>query len=797
MAEGYAAFFQRVTGNAPFPFQVVLGERRHEVVAVPTGFGKTEGVVVPWLYAHHAGRQVTTRLFYCLPMRVLVEQIHQRITGLVEAAELSDGVGVRKTLGGARDDSWVHDVTKPTIVVGTIDLLVSRALNRGYAAGPGMWPTYFAACHNDATWVLDEVQLLGAALPTSLQLQAFRDALGTFGPTKTVWMSATVPSEGLATVDHPPIDRATWLRVSQDDTRHERLGQRWRAAKRGHLIDDPLTASAVVEAHRQAQKAHGNAALTLVVVNTIKTAQALYNQLDRTYRRATQAVPLALLHSRFRPPDRRARTEHALGAVAGSGGIIVATQVIEAGVDLDASALVTELCPWPSLVQRLGRVNRRGDLRSHAEVRIHGPLSDEALGKQDGRPYPAVSLRATRDLLRVHEDLSPAALAEIQPPEESAHWAVLRRADLLQLFDTTPSLEGDWTSVAQWVRDVEQVGVWIGWRVGSPEPDQDEPALARDELCPVPLAEARQYAKDRPLWSRNRVDGAWARVQGDDIRPGMDLRADAKHGGYTADGGWSLGARTAVPPAESPQPETVDDRVQGDAEAFPTPALTLAQHSLDARSQAARLCTQEVSRRLDGLGDVVVQAAWLHDIGKAHEQYQQAIRKLNADLDEGTLYAKSGRDGRLDYQDRRFFRHEVASALRAAAALEATEIDCATPDLLVYLVGAHHGKARMGLPLWRGYEAGGPGEHPHQPSEPAVAGLRDGDPLPEIDCGDGLRLRAWVIADLDGWSHQDGGRWAAIARRLLTAHGPFRLAYLEWLVRAADWAASRDPGGMG
>ncbi|MGH3921780.1 MAG: hypothetical protein ACRDTT_02705 [Pseudonocardiaceae bacterium] len=49
--EDYPVFFGRVTGEAPFPFQVVMGERRHEVVAVPTGFGKTEGVVVPWLYA--------------------------------------------------------------------------------------------------------------------------------------------------------------------------------------------------------------------------------------------------------------------------------------------------------------------------------------------------------------------------------------------------------------------------------------------------------------------------------------------------------------------------------------------------------------------------------------------------------------------------------------------------------------------------------------------------------------------------------------------------------------------------
>ena len=82
----YAAFFRRVTGNAPFPFQAAMASRCGAVVAVPTGFGKTEGVVVPWLYAHARGDRVTTRLFYCLPMRVLVEQIHRRIEAMVAAA---------------------------------------------------------------------------------------------------------------------------------------------------------------------------------------------------------------------------------------------------------------------------------------------------------------------------------------------------------------------------------------------------------------------------------------------------------------------------------------------------------------------------------------------------------------------------------------------------------------------------------------------------------------------------------------------------------------------------------------
>ena len=40
--------------------------------------------------------------------------------------------------------------------------------------------------------------------------------------------------------------------------------------------------------------------------------------------------------------------------------IVVATQVVEAGIDLNAAVLITEAAPWPSLVQRAGRCNRTG-----------------------------------------------------------------------------------------------------------------------------------------------------------------------------------------------------------------------------------------------------------------------------------------------------------------------------------------------------------------------------------------------------------------------------------------------------
>jgi len=82
-------------------------------------------------------------------------------------------------------------------------MLLSRALNRGYAMSRYRWPMAFSLLHNDCLWVLDETQLMGVGVETSAQLAGLRAAFGTHGPAHTIWMSATLDPTTLDTVDHP------------------------------------------------------------------------------------------------------------------------------------------------------------------------------------------------------------------------------------------------------------------------------------------------------------------------------------------------------------------------------------------------------------------------------------------------------------------------------------------------------------------------------------------------------------------------------------------------------------------
>src|SRR5207245_8047185 len=151
----------------------------------------------------------------------------------------------------------------------------------------------------------------------------------------------------------------------------------------------------------------------------------------------TRIPVLHLLHSRFRPYERRAWTQFLSTQPDERGRIIVATQVIEAGVDLSSQLLITDLAPYASLVQRFGRCNRAGEF---AEARIFWvdlPLNekDAKLAAKDAwdrkeqeriaLPYAWHELETARVLLADMQSAAPADLPSYHDPFMPAH--VLRR----------------------------------------------------------------------------------------------------------------------------------------------------------------------------------------------------------------------------------------------------------------------------------------------------------------------------------------------------------------------------------
>ncbi|MCS6800300.1 MAG: CRISPR-associated helicase/endonuclease Cas3, partial [Myxococcota bacterium] len=145
---------------------------------------------------------------------------------------LDNEVRVWLLMGGESDDDWDTYPESEQILIGTQDMLLSRALNRGYAMSRYRWPVQFGLLNNDCQWVLDEVQLMGNGLATSAQLAAFRKQFGVWGECPTLWVSATFDLSWLETVDfRPHVPGLRRCTLSDSDLANSNISRRLEARK--------------------------------------------------------------------------------------------------------------------------------------------------------------------------------------------------------------------------------------------------------------------------------------------------------------------------------------------------------------------------------------------------------------------------------------------------------------------------------------------------------------------------------------------------------------------------------------
>lgn len=827
-------------GFNPFGYQRRLADDPWpDLLEVPTGMGKTAGVTLAWLYKRgwrQGGRadapdpDTPRRLVWCLPMRVLVEQTRRNVKDWLENLEIlgepgQGKVSVHLLMGGSEDvqkATWAEYPEEDMILIGTQDMLLSRALMRGYGMSRYQWPVHFAWLHNDAFWVFDEVQLMGPALPTSAQLEAFRRMLPLAASSRSLWVSATLNRDWLSTVDFNatpliPLSLSPEERESPEvRRRRESVKRLTRAKLRLTSVTKADLATYITALAEQIANLHRPATTTLVIVNTVERAQRIYRALrpdpafGKGRKKGDPAGPplpdteVVLIHSRFRGPDRRDREARLSAQVAQAGRIVIATQAIEAGVDMTCRTLFTELAPWSSLVQRFGRCNRYGECNENGGADVY--WIDIADDEDAARPYEIEALKAAREKLQGLTSASPADLPVTDEP--APLHPVIRRKDLLDLFNTDPDLSGFDVDIAPYIRDADEADVLVFWREFDKDPNEPmQAAAASDEICRASLGKDALPAllgrlERGQAWRWDPLARRWLpHGQSDKLRPGMLLLLHASSGGYRSDLGFAADGKNSVPPIAAPDldaetPESYDD----DHRSLLQRKVGLSQHLADVESEAALLC-QHLPVPVD-CGDAIIRAARWHDLGKAHEAFQSMLHRAHeagtgSALGEG-LWAKAGRNpgrsaGRAEYGVRSAdgteikrprFRHELASAL--AWLQNQNHADDPTTNLIAYLIAAHHGKVRLSLRAL-------PEENEAPEGRLFARGIWEGDTLPSVTFSDGQAVPACTL-HLDLMKLGEGPQgpsWTTRTRRLLSTLGPFQLAWCEALVRIADWRASR------
>ena len=824
-------------------------------------------------------------------MRTLVEQTQREVrTWLVRLArkhtKLRDGSALRWLalhspvilMGGEDAGRWDIHPEREAILIGTQDMLLSRALNRGYGMSRYRWPMHFGLLNNDCLWVMDETQLMGPGLGTACQLEAFRatrttgfGSLGGAG-SGTWFMSATNNPEHLRTREWRIITRPDGfefgLTAEEKAATTGPVHKRRFAVKRLELMPDvsfenPASAASLTDEilKRHAQmlaKLPSDSTLpprTLIICNTVDHAVAVHALLAKA---KPEGSDLLLLHSRFRPPERRKQMKR-LEAAADvgfranfpNGQIVVATQVIEAGVDVSSGILWSEVAPLASLVQRLGRLNRAGEFKDSAwepvaivvglgvEAAPARETKDEGKKREDNNarrclPYELPACKTAWDALQIlTADASPASLEQIQAAVAASIPRCpysLQRHELTDFFDTDANLSLGFTDVSPFVRGLDDdTDLQVLWRESWVQKDGAEgtgepgfsPDFQRDELCSVPISKWRYDGKAREVlnhgWIWRGKESGWLSVRDAGIAPGMTILLPLAAGGYDADAGWTgdkadnRHSSRYQPQDEQPDEEQLSSLANG--------WRSIADHTAEVASELDELLRHLLAAAANEQeGKALIAAVPWHDIGKNHPGWQQsvvsALEKAGiSGKDACRPFAKfslsesphlrdahgeprfSGRDLKREIiKLRRSFRPGIAHEAASALAFRQTEQarlgvsrDTDLASLLAEYIIMSH-HGRVRKVLRD--------EIPRFPDSDkdtnTVRGVANGSAIPSVTI-DGNNLGCESLStDCRRMGRNPDGHesYTRAVLRLLDHYGPFRLAFFEAVFRAADIRAS-------
>lgn len=931
-ALNFVDFFRDLYGYRPLPWQTRLAAkllRDHDwpgLIDLPTASGKTACLDIAlfhlaWCAERGQAWRAARRIVFVVDRRIVVDSAGDRAAKLREklakprTPTLKRVARALKNLGGSepllceklrggmpRERGFALNPAQPMIITSTVDQVGSRLLFRGYGLSPYSYPIHAGLLGHDTLLLVDEAHL---SVPFIATLEAIRaqqaraeQPLESVRPVRVVPLSATAGTGG------------SKFRLDAKDLANKTLAERRTAKKPARLVELPgkLADQVNVLAHEALhlyRRLGTPAPAIAVIVNRVRTARALYEALSS--QKTTGRFDVELMIGRSRPLDRDAVTTRVLSRVQAGvadardrGLIVVATQTIEVGADLDFQGLVTECAALDALRQRFGRLDRLGQFRKSEAV-----IVGDGSAAEDDPIYGTALLETWRWLGSVAKEVGGHEVVDfsIQSIERLTKRVDLSRLntqprkqlsltpihiDLLSQTSPTPMFDPDVQALLHGLRSGAP-DVHVVWRSDLPitrdgllHASEVDVAAALLELNPPSSLEVLSLPlKDVRAWLQERsdetvladVEGAldgeivnaietkkrlvlrrsgnrWERAYARDIKPGDTIVVPSAYGGCDRYGfaptstkavtdlsacaraelkksaqaviteRWleSIGVDTErrqsiwtmlkkahdiqtsargllallidqISQLLTPELEWLrrrpvldviltsagklyaivateaavrtGDLSDEDFSSSYTVPISLGQHNAGV-ARHARGLARKLSLEANHAKHLVC-AGGFHDVGKADPRIQEVLRSGEPDALAGQLLAKGKRrsgSGRAEFSE----RHEAYSVafLQQYPELLKTVAD---RDLVLYLIGTHHGRGRALMP-----DRSDDGTA----FDIEVAGKRtfsfEGTP---------------ALGSL-------GAGWAARFWRLNRRYGPWGIAYLESVLRLADWLCSAE-----
>lgn len=822
----YKAAFATLTGYPPFPWQWELYDKwfRHgkfpSSCNLPTGLGKTS-IVAIWLIAlANRTEAIPRRLVYVVNRRTVVDQTTNEVEKLREnLPKLNTALGslALSTLRGQFADNreWSADPSRPAVICGTVDMIGSRLLFSGYGVGFKAKPLHAGFLGQDVLLVHDEAHLEPAFQKLLVDIESEQKRCNEFAKFLVMELSATSRSGG------------DTLRLSASDYEHPEVKERIEAKKKIHLIENKDEKKLAEEIADLALKHKDSGRAVIVFVRKVddidkivkKLPKDSFEQLTGTLRgKERDALVEKPIFRRFLPNAEQ----------GGDTVYLVCTSAGEVGVNISADHLVCDLTTFDSMAQRFGRVNRFGK-REDTRIDIVYPKEFEEKNEYD------VRIQKTLELLRrLNGDGSPAALGKLDENDRLSAFAplptILPTSDIL--FDawalTTirdklpgrppvePYLHGISNEIPEthvaWRDEVEYIK---GDLLGIYDPKdllEDYPLkpheLLRDNAKRVYDRLKKLGAKDEtPVWIVSDDDSVQPTTLGklraagqdelnyktvllppaaggldngmltassttaDDVadkwrnEKGEQRRARVWDDEGAPDGMRLIREIDTKPDLEEEADEDSTSRrywrwyelpTGGDSEGSRTSkqAVSLPVHTGDVMNHANQFLKNLPLS--EDMKKAVFLAAKFHDLGKCRVLWQRSIgHEMPANPLPEEWFAKSG-GKRKSLTFRTGYRHEFGSLVDVHIEPEFQDLSDDMKELVLHLIAAHHGRGR-----------------PHFSADEVF------DPEPK-----GRNIAA-IASEVPQ-------RFARLQRK----YGRWGLAYLESLLRAADYAASEKPSAF-
>ena len=324
--------------------QTFMCENQHKnIVAVAqTGMGKTEAGLL-WIGDNKG--------FFTLPLKTAINEIYKRITQKITGQQKKNLVGLlhsdtyiryieNKTIDEDIEEYYVktRQLSLP-LTICTLDQLFDIVFRyRGFE--------HKLATLSYSKIVIDEVQMYSDDLLAYLILGLlFITQIGG----KFAILTATLPGILVDLLNKENIPFVVPEKAFIDDS---------------YIRHSLKVENDIINSKYIANKYENNR--VLVICNTVKKAQEIYNNLKDNKKINDEGVEVNLLHSKFIKKDRKEKEKMIVkfGKQEAKSGIWVTTQIVEASLDIDFDVLITELSDINGLFQRMGRCYRKRQFKS-------------------------------------------------------------------------------------------------------------------------------------------------------------------------------------------------------------------------------------------------------------------------------------------------------------------------------------------------------------------------------------------------------------------------------------------------